>query len=315
MDRLATRGRLLWDCGQAFLRRRPEGLLRILGRFEGRCFEKVGTGPVLDHSNEQLRGEEAKKASHTGSLITSPPLGFLPIENFLLQTSALLQQTQNTQHCLDPSLFSRALHSNSEPREIGTGQPARDSSQKKSKKGGHQETLERLQKVKWALYERRLPPELRNRDDIIKSEAELVGVVEQRIQQSMREGDFDKLPGHGKPLEAQKNPHIDAAEDLASRVLGNSGFAPEWVTLNKDIRQATSKWRAALKAAWLRKRGTSAKEVETSWEDERPRLEAGLAEINRKILHYNLITPFGRQMMGRKMERELEWLRDELQSL
>lgn len=76
----------------------------------------------------------------------------------------------------------------------------------------------------------------------------------------------------------------DAAEDLASRVLGNSGFAPEWVTLNKDIRHATAKWRAALRAAWLKKRGTSAEEIETSWEEERPKLEAGLAEINRKVI-------------------------------
>jgi hypothetical protein len=32
----------------------------------------------------------------------------------------------------------------------------------------------------------------------VQTEAELIGVVEQRIQQSMREGGFDKLHGQGK---------------------------------------------------------------------------------------------------------------------
>jgi hypothetical protein len=79
------------------------------------------------------------------------------------------------------------------------------------------------------------------------------------------------------------NNFADAAEDLAFRVLGNSGFAPEWVTLNKDIRNATARWRAALKAAWLRKLDTSRGSAKNSWEEERPKLEADLAEINRKV--------------------------------
>uniref|UniRef100_A0A7N2M6X2 DnaJ homologue subfamily C member 28 conserved domain-containing protein n=1 Tax=Quercus lobata TaxID=97700 RepID=A0A7N2M6X2_QUELO len=65
-------------------------------------------------------------------------------------------------------------------------------------------------------------------------------------------GQFENLPGKGKPLNLSTNPHADPAEDTLYRILSKNGCAPEWVQLNKEIRTQISEWRAVLKKAWAK---------------------------------------------------------------
>lgn len=88
-----------------------------------------------------------------------------------------------------------------------------------------------------------------------RSETDIINVVEQRIWHSMEEGHFDNLPGKGKPLDLSINPHADPAEDTLYRILSRNKCAPEWVELNKEIRNGISEWRLALKKAWACKEG------------------------------------------------------------
>jgi hypothetical protein len=54
----------------------------------------------------------------------------------------------------------------------------------------------------------------------------LVTLVERRITEAMARGEFDHLPGQGKPLDLDDGPLV--AEDLrvAMRILKNAGFVP-----------------------------------------------------------------------------------------
>eukprot|EP00898_Chlorokybus_atmophyticus_P004035 jgi/Chlat1/4632/Chrsp3S05590 len=138
------------------------------------------------------------------------------------------------------------------------------------------------------------------------------GVVEQRIQQAMREGDFTNLRGKGKPLVLVTNPHVDPAEDMAWRVVGNSGFAPEWVQLQRDISGDIRRWRDALIAqARLRQQQHRQPDAvddawaAARWRAELARLEGELFAINRRVLLYNLKAPFGLQARPYAMAREL----------
>lgn len=127
----------------------------------------------------------------------------------------------------------------------------------------------------------------------------------------MLEGQFEKLPGKGKPLETQGNPHADPAEDLLYRIMGKNGFAPEWVELNKEIRFHMERWRRALQFAWSRKLdplNIDEARREVIWKADLKRLEEDLKDINRKVFHYNLIVPFGRQVFHYKLESELQQL-------
>ncbi|XP_056175824.1 uncharacterized protein LOC130140461 [Syzygium oleosum] len=166
---------------------------------------------------------------------------------------------------------------------------------------------DRLSAVIDAVNDRKLPPELRGRRNSVRSETDIVNIVEQRIWHSMEEGHFENLPGKGKPLDLSINPHADPAEDTLYRILNKNGCAPEWVELNKEIRSAMSEWRRVLKKAWMSRSNGSRSE----WDDRSEALKVQMRGINDKVFRYNLIVPFGRQMFGMKWEKELDRLNDE----
>uniref|UniRef100_A0A1J3DZF6 DnaJ-like protein subfamily C member 28 n=1 Tax=Noccaea caerulescens TaxID=107243 RepID=A0A1J3DZF6_NOCCA len=157
-----------------------------------------------------------------------------------------------------------------------------------------------------AVHDRKLPPELRGRRDFVRSETDITNVVEQRIWHSMEEGQFDNLPGKGKPLSLHTNPHADPAEDTLYRILNKNGFAPEWVELNKDIRSKAQEWRVSLKKAWTMK----LEQDQSGWEERSDLLKTQLKQINNMVFRYNLIVPFGRQMFGLKWEKEIDRLKE-----
>ncbi|RRT44888.1 hypothetical protein BHM03_00021321 [Ensete ventricosum] len=117
----------------------------------------------------------------------------------------------------------------------------------------------------------------------------------------MEEGHFENLPGKGRPLNLNSNPHVDPAEDTLYRILSRNGCAPEWVELNKEIRSKIAEWRLALKKSWANK----SDHEDSKWQDDSEILKAQMRDINDKVLRYNLIVPFGRQMFGLKWEKEI----------
>jgi DnaJ family protein C protein 28 len=123
--------------------------------------------------------------------------------------------------------------------------------------------------------------------DLGRSETDIINVVEQRIWHSMEEGQFENLPGKGKPLNLSTNPHADPAEDTLYRILSKNGCAPEWVELNKEIRNQISEWRSALKRAW----GSRCNGDHSKWAETSEALKLQLRGINDKvsvIIHIHL---------------------------
>jgi hypothetical protein len=54
----------------------------------------------------------------------------------------------------------------------------------------------------------------------------LDALVERRIEAAMARGEFDNLPGAGRPLALDDDPLVPAELRVAYRVLKNSGFVP-----------------------------------------------------------------------------------------
>ncbi|CAO2190268.1 unnamed protein product [Urochloa humidicola] len=177
-----------------------------------------------------------------------------------------------------------------------------DSKKKKAPSGS---APHRLAAVMDAVNERKLPPELRGRGNAVRSETDIVNVVEQRIWHSMEEGHFENLPGKGKPLNLSSNPHADPAEDTLYRILSRNGCAPEWVELNKEIRGMIASWRSALKKALANKSDDDG----SNWNDDCRVLQQQIRQINDKVFRYNLIVPFGRQMFGLNWDKEVDKLK------
>ncbi|KAK1406446.1 hypothetical protein QVD17_41744 [Tagetes erecta] len=175
-----------------------------------------------------------------------------------------------------------------------------------SESGVNKKTSDRLSGVIDAVNDRKLPPQLRGQRNNIRSETDIINVVEQRIWHSMEEGHFENLPGKGKPLNLSTNPHADPAEDTLYRILSRNKCAPEWVELNKGIRSDVAEWRLVLKKAWAHKESGDI----TKWNEYSDSLKAQLRSINNKVFRYNLIVPFGRQMFGLKWEKEVARLNE-----
>jgi len=211
-----------------------------------------------------------------------------------------------TRRLLAPARSRRAFWSASwsaDQSAPSASSPPQDTDRKKKAPSGS--GPHRLAAVMDAVNDRKLPPELRGRGNAVRSETDIVNVVEQRIWHSMEEGHFENLPGKGKPLNLSSNPHADPAEDTLYRILSRNGCAPEWVELNKEIRGMIAGWRSALKKAWANQ-----SEVDGScWNDDCRILQEQIRQINDKVFRYNLIVPFGRQMFGLNWEKEVDKLK------
>jgi len=70
-----------------------------------------------------------------------------------------------------------------------------------------------------------MPPSLLNFD----------AVAEERIQEAIRRGDLDGLPGAGKPLVLDDDPLVPAEVRAANRILKNAGLVPVEVLERREI--------------------------------------------------------------------------------
>ena len=68
--------------------------------------------------------------------------------------------------------------------------------------------------------------------------AALERLAEERIRDAIQRGEFDNLPGRGKPLNLEDDRHIPDDLRLAYKVLRNAGCLPPELELKKEIRKA-----------------------------------------------------------------------------
>jgi hypothetical protein len=62
-------------------------------------------------------------------------------------------------------------------------------------------------------------------------------LVEKKIQEAMACGDFDNLPGTGRPLDLDDDALVPEELRLAYRILKNAGFVPPEVETLNEIAQ------------------------------------------------------------------------------
>jgi hypothetical protein len=61
-------------------------------------------------------------------------------------------------------------------------------------------------------------------------------IVEARIKKAQIQGEFDKLPGKGKPLELNNDQHVPEDMRLAFKILKNANFLPPEIEMKKEIK-------------------------------------------------------------------------------
>ena len=146
-------------------------------------------------------------------------------------------------------------------------------------------------------------PELANAKDMDEDKPdtleEWADVVTQRIEEAMRRGDFDNLPGRGKPLQLKREPFVPEDQQMAFKLLQNNDLTPAWIGNRRETLTGIETWREGMlrvaneaRTAWQNASSDQHRQkVAETWARWLTRWEGELAEINRRINTLNLMQP------------------------
>lgn len=113
--------------------------------------------------------------------------------------------------------------------------------------------------------------------------------VEQQIREAQEAGQFDNLPGFGKPLPKDPGQDIAGERWMSNHILKQAGFTPEWIQLRKEI--AVERQPVADALATYRERSRNADISDPALAADLERLERRYIElataINKKIDRHN----------------------------
>nr|DBA34486.1 TPA: hypothetical protein GDO54_002040 [Pyxicephalus adspersus] len=132
-------------------------------------------------------------------------------------------------------------------------------------------------------------------------------LVEDLIQESMAKGDFDNLSGKGKPINKFSTcPHIDPMTHNLNRILIDNGYQPEWIVLQKEIRETIDKLRNELVASRKKVGEPMTYSKEKEWIETCENFRENITKLNKKVNDFNLVVPLmNRQMVHFNVEKEI----------
>jgi hypothetical protein len=130
-------------------------------------------------------------------------------------------------------------------------------------------------------------------------------IADDHIRKAMERGEFDNLPGEGKPLNLEHDRLVPEEYRLAYRIMRDNDVQPEWIALQKEIAVRIEKAQEGLQAAAnafqqvmtttegkndldsLRQRQTARENREYA----KAEFRKSMSIVNEKIRLYNLKVP------------------------
>ena len=112
------------------------------------------------------------------------------------------------------------------------------------------------------------------------------------IRQAIQEGIFDDLPGKGKPLNLDQNPHQDPEWRVAHHLLKSGGFSLPWIELMGEINENLQQARKSLARSWAWQQGDHGDySSQEQWQSSISLFEERVQAINDQIRTYNISVP------------------------
>ena len=143
-------------------------------------------------------------------------------------------------------------------------------------------------------------------------------IADRKIRDAMEDGRFDDLPGKGKPLNLDVNLSVPPEQRMAVRLMREANFLPDWIQLDKEIRERQERIRTKTEAYAQRRQADRAGDTPAA-----VRLLDGrrddfliyavkeLRDLNRAIDRFNLIVPaLSRQRLRLKLSVHLSELEE-----
>lgn len=120
--------------------------------------------------------------------------------------------------------------------------------------------------------------------------------VEKHIRRAMEEGQFDDLPGKGKPFRLNENPHENPEWRLANHLLRNSGFTLPWIETYREIKTDLEAERNALARTWVWRQAClqaeeTSVDIDMAWRQAVETFHEQIADLNRRLFSYNMGVP------------------------
>lgn len=128
-------------------------------------------------------------------------------------------------------------------------------------------------------------------------EADRDNFVERRIREAMEKGEFDNLPGEGKPLpHDEANPFAEPDKQLAYHLLKSNGFTLPWIARRKEIQAQLERLAIPLRRAEELHRARVAfrpddRVSHDQWRRAQENYMSQIEALNQDITLYNLMVP------------------------
>lgn len=133
--------------------------------------------------------------------------------------------------------------------------------------------------------------------------------IDELIRQAMHHGDFDDLPGKGKPLELSENPYEDPGWSLTYRLLKENGYTLPWIETRRTIELDFERVSKSLRQSWdWRQEATGRRglmHAEREWQQALQKFRDEIEKLNKRIRNYNLEIP-SKQFQRRRIDLDHE---------
>lgn len=109
--------------------------------------------------------------------------------------------------------------------------------------------------VKKAIYKKDIDWEDWDLEKVPRSINEIGLLSDERIRAARARGEFNDLPGRGKPIEQDpliNNPFVDRTEYFLNRIIQRNGAAPPWVIMQQEVDTEVTTLRSQMKSAFKR---------------------------------------------------------------
>ncbi|KAI8979491.1 hypothetical protein BDF20DRAFT_787447, partial [Mycotypha africana] len=152
-----------------------------------------------------------------------------------------------------------------------------------------------------------------------RSIEELGVLSDARIRAARAKGEFDNLPGRGKPLKEDpliNNPFVDRTEYFLNRIIQRNGAAPPWVIMQQEVDTEVSSLRSQLNSALKRcanevkDRSNATLSKDSLFKQfeqlEKPYFSKEVNRINLRVRSYNVMCPEPVRKPLLEFEKELQ---------
>ncbi len=138
--------------------------------------------------------------------------------------------------------------------------------------------------------------------------------VEQAIRDMIERGEFDDLPGAGKPLKLDEDETTPRHLRMAYKLLKDNDLEPEWIMAEREIDEKRTHLRNEVKRGWRAYRGAVADaeraddrerrdSVERAWRQVEGTLQQAAEKFNKAVLNFNIKVP---KAIGQKTYFDLQ---------